>query len=108
MEPMNFNSVFFVKLHIYNYGPFLGPNDFVFDRHRTLIIGEGGAGKTIIVNCFFRSLGPATGIEPHIRADQTEMSVEVVTSGNRQLVKRYRNLIFLGCRTEASFGESGS
>lgn len=31
------------------------------------------------------------------------MSVEVVTSGNRQLVKRYRNLIFLGCRTEASF-----
>lgn len=50
MEPMNFNSVFFVKLHIYNYGPFLGPNDFVFDRHRTLIIGEGGVGKTIIVN----------------------------------------------------------
>ena len=102
MEPMNSNSVFFVKLRLNNYGPFLGPNELVFDRHRTVIIGKGGTGKTIIANAL-SALGPAAGIKPSINAEHSAMSAEVVTRGDRELVKKYRDLIFLGCGTGAWF-----
>ena len=29
------NSIRFVKLHLHNYGAFLGSHDFLFDQHRT-------------------------------------------------------------------------
>ena len=74
MQPTDSTSVFFVKLRLNNYGPFLGPNELVFDRHRTVIIGKGGTGKTIIANAL-SALGPAAGIKPSINAEHSEMSV---------------------------------
>jgi ABC-type nitrate/sulfonate/bicarbonate transport system ATPase subunit len=88
------NSVRFVKLHLNNYGIFLGSNELNFDHHRTLIVGMGGTGKTTIVNTLAQ-LGPATGVEANIHADPPEMSVEVVTKGNRNLIKEYSSVIFL-------------
>lgn len=90
------NSVRFVKLHLRNYGIFLGSNELNFDRHRTLILGRCGTGKTTIVNALAH-LGPAQGVKVHIHAKHPEMSVEVVTKGNRKLVNEYSSVIFLSC-----------
>ena len=88
------NSVRFLKLHLKNYGIFLGSNEINFDRHRTLIAGSNGTGKTIIVNAL-ANLGPAKGVKLHQQAIQSEMSVDVVTEGNRDLINKYSSLIFL-------------
>ena len=50
MNAIHSNSVRFLKLHLHNYGIFRGSHDFVFDPQRTIIIGEGGTGKTTIIN----------------------------------------------------------
>lgn len=92
------NSVRFERLHLQNYGVFAGSNDFVFDRHRTLIVGAGDTGKTTIVNALAH-LGPAPGVQPHYHADPSEMSVIVSTSGDRTLVKRYGSVMFLRCES---------
>lgn len=88
------NYVRFVKLHLRNYGIFLGSNEFNFDRHRTLILGRCGTGKTTIVNALAQ-LGLAQGVKAHIHAKHPEMSVEVVTKGNRKLVNEWNSVIFL-------------
>lgn len=90
------NSVRFVKLHLRNYGIFLGSNEFNFDRHRTLIFGRCGTGKTTIVNALAQ-LGPTKGVKANIHAKNPEMSVEVVTKGNRNLVNEFSSVIFLSC-----------
>jgi ABC-type thiamine transport system ATPase subunit len=94
MTDIQSNSVRFVKLHLRNYGIFLGSNDLNFDRHRTLIVGMNGTGKTTIVNALAQ-LGSVKGVKAHIRTKHSEMSVEVVTEGNRKLVNEYNSLIFL-------------
>lgn len=94
MTDIQSNSVRFVKLHLRNYGIFLGSNELNFDRHRTLILGRCGTGKTTIVNALAH-LGPAQGVKAHIHAKHPEMSVEVVTKGNRKLVNEWRSVIFL-------------
>ncbi len=94
LQDIQSNSVRFLKLHLKNYGIFLGPNEISFDRHCTLIIGMGGTGKTTIVNAL-ANLGPAKGVKPHFKAKSTEMSIDVVTEGNRSCIKKYSSLIFL-------------
>jgi ABC-type glutathione transport system ATPase component len=94
MQEIILNSVRFIKLYLRNYGVFLGSNEIDFDRHCTLIIGNSGTGKTTIVNAL-ANLGPAIGVKPHSQAKSPEMSVEVLTEGNRNLVKKYSRLIFL-------------
>lgn len=94
MQATVLNSVRFIKLYLRNYGVFLGSNEIDFDRYCTLIIGNSGTGKTTIVNAL-ANLGPATGIKPHFQAKNPEMSVDIVTEGNRNLVKEYSRLIFL-------------
>jgi ABC-type glutathione transport system ATPase component len=89
-------SVRFVKLHLRDYGIFLGSNELNFDRHRTLIVGMGGTGKTTIVNALAH-LGPVKGVKAHHDANHTEMTVEVTTKGNRNLVNEYSSSIFLCC-----------
>jgi len=96
MTDVPLNYVRFVKLHLKNYGIFLGSNELNFDRHRTLIVGGGGSGKTLIANALAK-LGPVKGIKAHFNADHPEMSVEVVTKGNRNLVNKYGSVIFLSC-----------
>ena len=89
------NSVRFEKLHLQNYGCFHGVHDFVFDRERTLIVGNGGTGKTIIANAL-ANLGPVPGVKPPVRARPPEMSAIVSTSGDRELVRKYKRIMFLG------------
>jgi len=94
MQEIQSNSVRFLKLQLKNYGIFLGSNKINFDRRRTLIVGMNGTGKTTIVNAL-ANLGPATGVKPNHQAMHSEMSVEVVTEGNRNLITKYGSLIFL-------------
>jgi|GEM_PF-1111398 ABC-type glutathione transport system ATPase component len=94
MQEIILNSVRFIKLSLRNYGVFLGSNEIDFDSLCTLIVGVSGTGKTTIVNAL-ANLGPTIGIKPHFQAKSPEMSVEVVTEGNRNLVKEYSRLIFL-------------
>jgi len=42
MKKMRIKSVRFEKIHLHNYGIFLGSHDFVFERQRTIIRGAGG------------------------------------------------------------------
>jgi ABC-type glutathione transport system ATPase component len=95
MKEIHTNSVRFEKVHLHNYGIFRGSNDVVFDRQRTIIVGAGGTGKTIIMNAIAH-LGPAPGVRPNVYADSPEMFVNVTTSGDRNLVKRYGSIIFFG------------
>ena len=88
------NSVLFEKVCLDDYGVFLGLNEFLFDRHLTLIMGAGGTGKTTIMNAL-SNLGPAEGVEPNFHADSPEMSVSVTINGDRELVKKYASIIFL-------------
>lgn len=101
MTDIQSNSVRFVKLHLRNYGIFSGSNELNFDRHRTLIVGSCGTGKTTIVNALAQ-LGPAKGVKANVHVKHPEMSVEVVTKGNRKLVNEYSSLIFLSEEIELS------
>ena len=98
MVDIEFNSVHFIKLHLRNYGVFLGSNELNFDRHQTFILGRSGTGKTTIVNALAQ-LGPAQGVKANSHALNPEMSVEVVTKGNRKLVNEYGSVIFLSCES---------
>lgn len=89
------NSVRFVKIHLVDYGIFRGSNTIEFKQHQTLICGENGTGKTTIANALAH-LRPAPGVTTHILADSLKMSVDVETIGNRELIKRYADIIFLG------------
>lgn len=102
MQKIHSNSLRFLKMNIQNYGPFLGSHDFVFGTQQTLIIGEGGTGKTTIVN-ILKNLGPAPGVTPHFHAKPSKMSAEVATRGNRDLIQRFSSIIFLGCKSAELF-----
>ena len=105
------NSVRFVQIRLRDYGIFRGANKIEFKQHQTLICGKSGTGKTTIANALAH-LGPAPGVNPHSLADSLKMSVEVETIGNRELVKKYANIIFRGSEAidnqEAIFESIGS
>jgi len=94
-----FNSVRFVKIRLVDYGIFRGSNTIEFKKHQTLICGMGGTGRTTIANALAH-LGPAPGVNPYILADPLKMSVEVETTGNRDLINKYTSIFFLGCNNE--------
>lgn len=93
------NSVRFVKICLRDYGIFRGSNEIEFKHHQTLICGMGGIGKTTIANALAH-LGPAPGVKTHFLANSLKMSVKVETIGNRDLVKKFASIIFLGSDNE--------
>jgi hypothetical protein len=95
---MRRDSVRINKLYLRDYGIFAGINELVFDRHRTLIVGQGGTGKTTIFNAL-ANMGPAVRIKPNARVESPQMSIDVVTSGNRVLLNDHRDIIFLRCES---------
>lgn len=99
------NSVRFVRLRLKDYAIFYGSNEIEFNRHRTLIAGGNGTGKTIIAQTLAH-LGPAKGIEACCHSDRLKMSAEVVTEGNRNLVKEYSSVIFLNYKSAMHNQES--
>jgi len=88
------NFVCIEKINLCNYGIFEGKNEFEFDRQTTVIAGYSNSGKSTMFNAL-RSLGPVTGVQPHIAARLQSMSVTVTISGDRELVNKYRDLIFI-------------
>jgi ABC-type glutathione transport system ATPase component len=89
------NHLRFIGLKLQNYKVFGGANDFRFDRHRTVIVGNGGTGKTIIAEVL-RHLGPPArdGREVTLN-NRFASSTVVITEGNCDLINKYRNLIFV-------------
>jgi hypothetical protein len=102
MQEIQTNYLRFLKIHLHNYGVFWGSHDFVFDRQRTIIQGGNATGKTTIVKALAH-LGPAPGVKPNLKAKSPEMSVEVVTRGDRHLVQKFGSLIFLGGQSSRIF-----
>lgn len=95
MQHFQDNYLRFVRLRLRDYKVFGGENDFWFNRHRTLIVGKGGTGKTIIVQVL-AYLGPPKMIRKHLMMKNRFIpSVAVVTEGNCDLLNKYRDLIFI-------------
>lgn len=84
----------FVKLSILNYRIFKGAHEFDLDRQRTVVLGNNATGKTTIASTL-AALGPAPGIGAYHGEVSLPMSVDVVTEGNRDLVRQNASLIFL-------------
>ncbi len=107
MKESAHNAVRFEKLLLQNYGVFAGVHDFAFNPGRTVIVGRSGSGKTTLCRAL-AYLRPARHILPNEHAGTAEMKVTVTTSGNRDLIRKYRRLIFLreselsGCYDQAT------
>jgi energy-coupling factor transporter ATP-binding protein EcfA2 len=89
------NHLRFIGLKLRNYKVFGGANEFRFDRHRTLIAGNGGTGKTVIAEVL-RHLGPPARDGKEVTLNSRfASSIAVITEGNCDLINKYRNLIFV-------------
>lgn len=87
-------SVRFVRLRLNDYGIFQGLHEFEFNRKRTVIVGTNGSGRTTAAQALVH-LGPVRGYVANKAAQNPRMFVEVETSGDRQLIQQYRDLIYL-------------
>jgi energy-coupling factor transporter ATP-binding protein EcfA2 len=84
----------FDEIHLKNYGVFSDSNSFNFNEDRTVIVLGNGSGKTTLFNALAR-LGPDPAVQANIYSDNVDLSVEVLTQGDRDLVTKYRQLIFV-------------
>ena len=92
---MKDNYLRFVSLRLQDYKIFRGLNDFRFNSHQTLIIGDNGTGKTIIAEALENLGYPKRSQKTSTIKDRTGSSVAVITDGNSGLIKKYRSFIFL-------------
>ncbi len=104
MEETELDFVRFEKLQLQNYGVFAGVQNFTFNPDRTVIVALSGAGKTTLCRAL-AYLRAARHILPNEHASTAEMKVTVTTSGNRDLIRKYRRLIFLRDRDMAACGK---
>jgi hypothetical protein len=89
------NYLRFVSLKIRDYKVFGGVNEFRFNKHRTVIIGNGGTGKTIIaetLKCLGHKEQATHQMPGHGRFPSF---IAIITEGNCDLINKYRNLIFI-------------
>ena len=90
MEKRKHNFIRFDAIHICDYGIFSGSNEFRFKKRRTIIFGDNGSGKSTI----FNALAPREP-EPTVWSDSRSPLVQVMTTGDRGLITKYRQLIFI-------------
>ena len=98
MKKTGRDFVRFDEIRIENYGILSGSYSFTFSEDRTVIAGSNGSGKTTLFNAL-ASLGPDPRVGPNRYSDSAHMEVEVLTSGNQDLIAKYRQLIFLNCES---------
>jgi MinD-like ATPase involved in chromosome partitioning or flagellar assembly len=89
----------FIGLRLNDYRAFGGVNDLWFNRYRTIIVGKGGTGKTVITEALEHLGGPAVAEQPLTLYGRSASSVVVVTEGNCGLIDRYRSFILLNDRS---------
>jgi hypothetical protein len=94
MTTKNSNYCRFTKLTLRDYGVFNGINHIDFNADRNLILGNSGTGKTTIWKAL-ACLGPSPDVEEHHHVLNPRMSVTVETIGNRDLLIKYRKIVFL-------------
>lgn len=98
MQNSQDNYLRFVSLKLKDYKIFRGVNEFRFNRHRTLIVGMGGVGKTIIADVLeYLGHPPKREEERLINRECNLASVAVITEGDAGLLNRYRSLMFIDC-----------
>ena len=104
---MHDNYLRFISLRLQDYKVFGGLNDLRFNRHRTLIVGDRGTGKTTIVEAL-ENLGPPKRDQKTLTLkDQPGSSLAIVTEGNRELIKKYRSLIFINRESDRNLAMYG-
>jgi len=94
MNDLQSNAVLFVRMQLFDYCAFKGSNTIEFNRHRTMIIGDGGTGKTTIAQALAH-LGPTNEIKANSLPKHSEMVAKVELQGDPQLIRKYGSIIFL-------------
>jgi len=89
----------FIRLRVCDYRILRGVNDIRFNSHRTLIVGKGGSGKTIISDTL-EALGHSYERQKRLPMEKrARSSIVVITSGNSDLINKHKYLIFLSGET---------
>ena len=93
VERLDHDFVRFDEIYLKDYGIFSGSHSFSFNEGTTVIASGNGCGKTTVFNALAR-LGPDPAVRPNRYSKTPDLSVEVVTRGNRDLITKYHSLIF--------------
>lgn len=91
MKDENDKYVRFMNLRINDYKIFEGSNEIYFNERETIIVGENGSGKTILVEALV-SLAAIEEDEVLTVGDSQIVSGDI--EGNRVLLEKYKELIF--------------
>ena len=94
VERLDHDFVRFDEIYLKDYGIFSGSHSFSFNEGTTVIASGNGCGKTTVFNALAR-LGPDPAVRPNRYSKTPDLSVEVVTRGNRDLITKYHSLIFV-------------
>jgi len=89
------NTVRFVRLRVRDYGHFRGLHQLTFNRRQTVIVGPSGSGRSTLADALVY-LGPSSRVEANESSSRSELLVDVVTEGNRELIEKYSDLVQLG------------
>ena len=89
-------GVRFLKLQVCDYGPFARDHEWQFGSHQTVIVGGSGSGLTTIARALV-DLGPSPSVEAHFGTKEAHLHVEVLTEGDRELLRKYHDLVLLDC-----------
>lgn len=98
------SGVRFLSLQVRDYGPFAAEREWQFGPHQTVIVGGSGSGLTTIASAL-ADLGPSPGVEAHFGTKDARLRVEMFTEGDRELLRRYRDLVLLGCDAPPLVGD---
>ncbi len=77
LSEADYNHLRILKIHFIHHKMSRGIQEFVFDRHRTLITGNNGAGKAALMNVL------------------ASIASDVEIRGDRELMQRYREVIII-------------
>jgi energy-coupling factor transporter ATP-binding protein EcfA2 len=98
------SGVRFLSLQVRDYGPFAGSHEWQFGPHQTVIVGGSGSGLTTIARAL-ADLGPSPSVEAHLGTEDARLHVETITEGDRDLLRKYHDLVLIACDEPPLVGE---